>query len=67
MLQPGPPSTKIVCLTQMVDEEELKDDENYADLLEDIKMECGKFGMCILFMRGGGVPFISVYFDLLGL
>ncbi|XP_019154667.1 PREDICTED: splicing factor U2af large subunit B-like isoform X3 [Ipomoea nil] len=42
--QPGPPSTKIVCLTQMVDEEELKDDENYADLLEDIKMECGKFG-----------------------
>nr|GLL39251.1 splicing factor U2af large subunit B-like isoform X4 [Ipomoea trifida] len=29
---------------QMVDEEELKDDENYADLLEDIKMECGKFG-----------------------
>ncbi|CAH9088443.1 unnamed protein product [Cuscuta epithymum] len=44
MLQPGTPSTKVLCLTQMVAEDELKEDEDYKDILEDINMECGKFG-----------------------
>lgn len=44
MLQPGTLSTRVLCLTQMVDESELKEDEDYKDILEDINMECGKFG-----------------------
>lgn len=48
MLQPGggggASSTRVLCLTQMVDESELKEDEDYKDILEDIHMECGKFG-----------------------
>lgn len=52
MLQPGAidtTATKIICLTQVVTKDELKDDENYEDILEDIKAECVKFGM-ILFI-----------------
>ncbi|KAI3669607.1 hypothetical protein L6452_40888 [Arctium lappa] len=47
MLQPGvigTTPTKVLCLTQVVTEDELKDDEDYADILEDMNVECGKFG-----------------------
>nr|GEW75461.1 splicing factor U2af large subunit B-like isoform X1 [Tanacetum cinerariifolium] len=47
MLQPGPigpPPTKVLSLTQVVTEEELVNDEDYEDILEDMKIECGKFG-----------------------
>ncbi|RAL49214.1 unnamed protein product [Cuscuta campestris] len=44
MLQPGTLSTRVLCLIQMVDENELKEDEDYKDIFEDINMECGKFG-----------------------
>ncbi|PWA84251.1 splicing factor U2af large subunit B [Artemisia annua] len=47
MLQPGPigpPPTKVLSLTQVVTEEELVNDEDYEDILEDMKLECGKFG-----------------------
>ncbi|KAL7603037.1 hypothetical protein Lser_V15G19748 [Lactuca serriola] len=50
MLQPGAidtTATKIICLTQVVTKDELKDDENYEDILEDIKAECGKFGSLV--------------------
>jgi splicing factor U2AF subunit len=44
MLQPPPVVTKVVCLTQVVTVDELKDDDEYEDILEDIRMEAGKFG-----------------------
>ncbi|KAI3768059.1 hypothetical protein L2E82_18491 [Cichorium intybus] len=50
MLQPGAigtTPTKVLCLTQVVIEDELKDDENYEDILEDMKAECGKFGRLV--------------------
>lgn len=52
MLQPaaiGTPPTKVLSLTQVVTEEELVNDEDYEDILEDMKVECGKFGK-ILFV-----------------
>ncbi|CAN1306163.1 Splicing factor U2af large subunit B [Linum perenne] len=42
MLQPAP--TKVVCLTQVVTEDELRDDQEYEDILEDMRIEGGKFG-----------------------
>lgn len=42
--QPGALATKIVCLTQVVSVDELKDDEEYEDILEDMRLEGGKFG-----------------------
>ncbi|CDP12447.1 unnamed protein product [Coffea canephora] len=44
MLQPGTAATKVLCLTQVVTADELRDDEDYADILEDMRLECGKFG-----------------------
>ncbi|KAM7516274.1 hypothetical protein LguiA_005857 [Lonicera macranthoides] len=44
MLQPASVGTKVLCLTQVVNEEELKDDEDYEDILDDMRTECGKFG-----------------------
>lgn len=47
-------ATKVVCLTQVVNEEELKDDLEYEDIMEDMKQEGEKFGkssvivICIL-------------------
>lgn len=37
-------ATEILCLMNMVTEEELLDDEEYEDITEDVKEECGKFG-----------------------
>lgn len=42
MLQPVP--TKVVCLTEVVTVDELKDDDEYEDILEDMRTEGGKFG-----------------------
>ncbi|KAI3946126.1 hypothetical protein MKX01_024882 [Papaver californicum] len=36
--------TKVVCLTQVVSADELKDDEEYEDKVEDMRVEGGKFG-----------------------
>ncbi|KAK9054229.1 hypothetical protein SSX86_025307 [Deinandra increscens subsp. villosa] len=50
MLQPGAigtPPTKVLSLTQVVTEEELVNDEDYEDILEDMKIECGKFGSLV--------------------
>ncbi|KAL7193112.1 hypothetical protein ACSBR2_024844 [Camellia fascicularis] len=48
MLQPPPAAlaTKVLCLTQVISVDELKDDEDYEDILEDMKTECGKFAYC---------------------
>ncbi|KAI6703585.1 hypothetical protein NL676_012721 [Syzygium grande] len=44
MYQLGALTTKVVCLTQVVTEDELKDDGEYEDILEDTRQEGGKFG-----------------------
>ncbi|XP_026400592.1 splicing factor U2af large subunit B-like isoform X3 [Papaver somniferum] len=36
--------TKVVCLAQVVSADELKDDEEYEDIVEDMKTEGGKYG-----------------------
>ena len=41
------PATEILVLMNMVTEEELRDDEKYEEILEDIKDECSKYGMLI--------------------
>merc|ERR1712227_588367 len=37
-------ATKILCLMNMITEEELLDDEEFEDIMEDVKEECAKFG-----------------------
>lgn len=44
MFQPGALATKVVCLTQVVNADELQDDEAYEDIVEDMRIEGGKFG-----------------------
>ena len=44
----GNNATEILCLMNMVTEQELIDDEEYEDILEDVKEECNKLGMRIL-------------------
>lgn len=45
MLQPtSVAASKVLCLTQVVTEDELRDDEDFEDILEDMRTECGKFG-----------------------
>ncbi|CAE1332348.1 U2AF2 [Acanthosepion pharaonis] len=40
----GPP-TEVLCLMNMVTPDELEDEEEYEDIVEDVKEECGKYGM----------------------
>lgn len=48
MLQQGTAAaaaaTKVVCLTQVVTEDELRNDEEYEDIVVDMRDEGGKFG-----------------------
>ncbi|KAH0468257.1 hypothetical protein IEQ34_003290 [Dendrobium chrysotoxum] len=44
VLQVGSLPTKIVCLTQVVSADDLKDDEEYEEILDDMKGEGGKYG-----------------------
>ncbi|KFK40234.1 hypothetical protein AALP_AA3G348100 [Arabis alpina] len=44
MLEQGTPPTKVVCLTQVVTEDELRNDEDYEDIVVDMREEGGKFG-----------------------
>ena len=41
----GGQPTEVLCLLNMVQPEELADEEEYEDILEDIREECGKFGV----------------------
>ncbi|CAF0874427.1 unnamed protein product [Adineta steineri] len=38
-------STEVLCLLNMVTEEELRDDEEFEDIMEDVREECGKYGL----------------------
>ncbi|XP_054730185.1 splicing factor U2AF 50 kDa subunit [Anastrepha obliqua] len=40
----GPP-TEVLCLLNMVTPDELRDEDEYEDILEDIKDECNKYGV----------------------
>ncbi|GMN29629.1 hypothetical protein TIFTF001_002493 [Ficus carica] len=42
--QPGAATSKVICLTQVVSADELRDDEEYEDIMEDMKQEGEKFG-----------------------
>ena len=44
LLQAAGQQTEVLCLLNMVQPEELADEEEYEDILEDIREECGKFG-----------------------
>ncbi|ESQ53425.1 hypothetical protein EUTSA_v10024786mg [Eutrema salsugineum] len=44
MLQPGAAATTVVCLTQVVAEDELRDDVEYEEIMDDMKQEGEKFG-----------------------
>ncbi|KAJ8678527.1 hypothetical protein QAD02_014314 [Eretmocerus hayati] len=39
------PATEVLCLLNMVTPEELMEEEEYEDILEDIKEECNKYGV----------------------
>lgn len=39
------PATEVLCLLNMVTADELRDEEEYEDILEDIKEECNKYGI----------------------
>ncbi|KAL5704532.1 hypothetical protein ACHQM5_022944 [Ranunculus cassubicifolius] len=43
----GPTPTKVVCLTQMVNVDELKVDEEYEDIMEDVRTEGEKYGTLV--------------------
>ncbi|XP_009794023.1 splicing factor U2af large subunit A [Nicotiana tabacum] len=47
MLQPGALATKVLCLTEVVTVDELNDDDDYQDILEDMRTECEKFGALV--------------------
>ncbi|XP_010254910.1 PREDICTED: splicing factor U2af large subunit B isoform X2 [Nelumbo nucifera] len=47
VFQGGALPTKVVCLTQIVGADELKDDEEYEDIMEDMKGEGGKYGTLV--------------------
>lgn len=55
----GPP-TEVLCLMNMVTEEELKDDEEYEDILEDIREECAKYGIVKSLEIPRAVPGVDV-------
>ena len=40
----GTRATEVLCLMNMVTEQELIDDEEYEDITEDVKEECNKLG-----------------------
>jgi len=41
------PATSVLCLMNMVTVDELRDDEEYEDILEDVRDECSKLGKLI--------------------
>ncbi|KAK6258379.1 hypothetical protein SCA6_012853 [Theobroma cacao] len=47
MLQPQGLPTKVVCLTQALSEDDLRDDDEYDDIVEDMRQEGGKHGVLV--------------------
>jgi splicing factor U2AF subunit len=56
---PGQP-TEVLCLLNMVAEEELVDEEEYEDILDDIREECSKFGQVVSIEIPRPVPGVEV-------
>ncbi|GAB2298687.1 hypothetical protein Dimus_032759 [Dionaea muscipula] len=60
--------TKILCLTQVVTSEALRDDNEYEEIMEDMRDECGKFGALVKVviprpgMNGEQVPGVGKVF-----
>ena len=48
MFQPGALPTNVVCLTEVVTADDLRDDEEYQDIMVDMQEEAEKFGMYML-------------------
>ncbi|KAE8685992.1 Splicing factor U2af large subunit B [Hibiscus syriacus] len=44
ILQPQGVPTMVVCLTQAISEDDLRDDDEYGDIVEDMRQEGGKYG-----------------------
>ena len=44
-VQMGGHPTEVLCLMNMVLPEELLDDEEYEEIVEDVRDECGKYGL----------------------
>jgi len=42
---PATASTEVLCLLNMVTEDELRDDDEYEDIMEDVREECSKYGV----------------------
>ncbi|KAK9267249.1 hypothetical protein L1049_009671 [Liquidambar formosana] len=43
----GETPTKVLCLTEAITPDELRDDEEFEEILEDMRDECGKFGALV--------------------
>ncbi|XP_022765439.1 splicing factor U2af large subunit B-like isoform X1 [Durio zibethinus] len=78
ILQPQGMPTKVVCLTQALNVDDLRDDEEYEDIVEDMRQEGGKYALsCSTFCyKESGLtytdrrlpnPFIYIYLILLSL
>lgn len=39
------PSTEVLCLLNMVTPDELRDEDEYEEILDDIREECNKYGV----------------------
>ncbi|KAE8682041.1 Splicing factor U2af large subunit B [Hibiscus syriacus] len=47
ILQPQGVQTKVVCLTQALNVDDLRDDDEYEDIVEDMRQEGGKYGALV--------------------
>ncbi|KAK4467253.1 hypothetical protein MN116_009044 [Schistosoma mekongi] len=45
MVRSGGPPTEVLCLMNMIETSELEDDEEYEDIVEDVRAECSKYGV----------------------
>ncbi|CAN6698559.1 unnamed protein product [Malus baccata var. baccata] len=59
---PSSVATKVVCLTQVVTADELRDDTEYDDILEDMRLEGEKFGKLPSLAVNFTILFLLVFF-----
>ena len=60
----GAAPTKVVCLVQVVSADELKDDEAYEDIKDDMRQEACRYGISFIPFFGSSFRFPS-YIELL--
>ncbi|CAH8873495.1 unnamed protein product [Trichobilharzia szidati] len=44
-IRSGGPPTEVLCLMNMIETSELEDDDEYEDIVEDVRAECSKYGV----------------------